>query len=788
MSERPTSPSRGSESDVGRRQSSSIELPGGSAGSAGSAGAGAGGGRGDGSEQSSSQSSPVLNVFSDAFSVERLDTTSSNSQRQSVNSLSSHSSSSSDKTETGDAQDQGPILPLPTSPFQGIPESLERRASLLLQQQQQQQQQYHQQYQQHQQTVLPQIPDKKHFLPDAGPVPRTASPAVSIAQSTASAGHRSVSTVSRLSIPPRALSPYTGQTGPSHPYAMYSQGISVNRTSSISSNSTVRVPERNFVAAAPPQHPYALYSQNTVPEHVPDEPLNTTVPLPLPGHPQVYSQPATAPVADEVGDILGTDGYREQLPPYSRYPDGIPVKSYYAPTTPIGAAGATTNNSSQPLETPVSPVSQVSSRTFLTENNPAAAAPAADSSAVESGNTSQEKVNEKKMRRNQKICCGLPLWIIGLIGVGLITGTLIGGVLGGIVGARQGKKDSDKTTPDPDHRPTPSLPPTPTASGILDAIPIPTGSGAPTFPPIPTGPISISGRTFNSLSQSCVNTTSLRLSWDCVDYGHFKGSISSGPNNTRTIRFPQTSITGKFIYGDQVPALGGRDFKLEPAYDMTSPEDGPAYFFYTTFDKLVIVPKDEFPSGVVGKSVEKSALFKRSGNRSGKVQSQPGDKPWFCWWNTTYIEAFIYATKNATEDDMKTSGDGPDDGIFSMPPTGFPRASTVTSSALPTATPTTMSGEGSEDLPQAYPQAMKIKELRYSDASPSPPYCQQMQVLDDGNLSMLESQVIIEEKDSSSSPDNDDVGIGSKMARRSALIGPRDAATDQCYCEWLYGN
>lgn len=423
MNDRPVSPCQGP--DEGRGQSSSNDRS------------------NSGSQQPNqssreSQSSPVLNVFSDEFSLERLDNP-ANGQRRSLNSLSSQSSSSSDKT---DAENDGHVPPM--SPFQGRSELLERRASQLLQHHQQQQQQ----------AALPQMPDKIHFPSETGPVPRSSSPAISIAQSTTSAGHRSISTISRFSIPPRALSPYTGQTGPSHPYAMYSQGISVNRTSSISSNSTVRPAERNFVAAAPPQHPYALYSQNTVPEHVPDEPLNTAVPLPLPGQPQTFTQPTQPPVADEVGDILGTDGYREQLPPYSRYPDGIPEKTYYAPTAPLDVVTAA-DASPQPLDTPVSPVSQVSSRTLLAETAPATVVPPPDSSAAESGSVSQEKVGEKdRRRRNKKICCGLPLWIIGLIAIGLITGTLIGGVLGGIVGARQGQKDSNKPKPDPDQSPS----------------------------------------------------------------------------------------------------------------------------------------------------------------------------------------------------------------------------------------------------------------------------------------------------------------------------------------------
>ncbi|KAK2855603.1 hypothetical protein FQN49_005027 [Arthroderma sp. PD_2] len=729
-----------------------------------------------------SQTSPVLNVFSDEFSVERLDDP-ANGQRQSLNSLSSQSSSSSDKTETETETERvGPVAP--TSPFQGHPEPQERPSSQLLQRRQQLQQQQLQQ-----QTVLPQMPDKIHFSSDVGPIPRTSSPAVSIAQSTTSAGHRSVSTISRFSIPPRALSPYTGQTGPSHPYAMYSQGISVNRTSSISSNSTARPAERNFVAAAPPQHPYALYSQNTVPEHVPDQPLNAPVPVTLPGHPQVYNQTTQPPVADEVGDILGTDGYREQLPPYSRYPDGIPEKSYYAPAENLGEVTAA-NTSPQSIETPASPVSQVSSSTLLTENAPRAVVPPPDSSSAESGTASQEKVNEKDgRRRNRKVCCGLPLWIIGLIAIGLITGTLIGGVLGGIVGARQGQKDDDPPTPDPDHTSKPPTSPTSTTSGTLDAIPLPTATDATTFSPIPTGDISISGRTFNSLSQSCVNSTSLKDTWGCIAYSHFKGHISGGPDDSRSIEFSQAPLTGKFTYGDQVPMLGNTKYKLEPVYDATSPEEGPAYFFYTTFDKLVIIPDDEFPHGVASRSVDESALFQRSANRSGQIQSLPGDKPWFCWWNTTHIETFIYANRNASEDDMM-SNNGEDTGGEVYPSasaTSAPRGSTPTSPAESSMSiPPSTAGDG--DLPEAYARVVKIKELRFSEASSSPPYCQQMQVLDDWSLSMLKNQATIEEKNSEAGPSIDESDVTDNMARSIKLIGSRDVESDQCYCEWIYGN
>ena len=54
---------------------------------------------------------------------------------------------------------------------------------------------------------------------------------------------RSQSTSSRFSMPPRALSPYTGATGPSHPYAMYPQ-VGVSRSPSVTTTSTVRPVDR----------------------------------------------------------------------------------------------------------------------------------------------------------------------------------------------------------------------------------------------------------------------------------------------------------------------------------------------------------------------------------------------------------------------------------------------------------------------------------------------------------------------------------------------------------------
>lgn len=323
----------------------------------------------------------------------------------------------------------------------------------------------------------------------------------------------------------------------------------------------------------------------------------------------------------------------------------------------------------------------------------------------------------------------------------------------------------------------------------MDSTPLPTD--APDASPIPTGDFSVSARTLGDRSDACVASTNLTAIWGCVSYGHFKGVIS-GTNESTSIRFEQAPLTGKFIYGDQIPVLRDEEYPLQLVSDNTAPENGPAYFFYTTFDKLVIIPGEDISDPhLSARSMDDSALFQRSSNRSGKVQSQPGDLPWFCWWNTTHIETFIYANKIASEDDMRSNGEDPggDPGGEVYPSaTPIPRESTPTSSAYASSTSmSTMSGEG--DLPLPYLRAIKIKELRFSDASSTPPLCQQMQVLDNWELVMKGPQRPISEKDSDSGPGTDDTDIGNHMAKSAKLIS-RDieSEADQCYCEWIYGN
>lgn len=67
-----------------------------------------------------------------------------------------------------------------------------------------------------------------------------------------------------------------------------------------------------------PTHPYALYPQNTA---MSEELSSQHIPIGFPGHTVTY-QRQVGPDGEEIGDLVGPLGHMEELPPYTRYPDG----------------------------------------------------------------------------------------------------------------------------------------------------------------------------------------------------------------------------------------------------------------------------------------------------------------------------------------------------------------------------------------------------------------------------------------------------------------------------------
>lgn len=232
---------------------------------------------------------------------------------------------------------------------------------------------------------------------------------------------------------PRPQSPYTGATGPSHPYGMYPQ---VTRNSSVTTASTNRPAERAFVGGAGPEHPYSMYPQNTVDEEDDVGIVPSTIPVGFPGMGQDY-RTRVGPTGD-TADIIGPDGHTEQLPPYTRYPDDMPPK---AGTQQSAVVDVGENQTDSP-DTLGVPQSRLSSRTMFSDTAVELNTAAARTAGSDSSGSFKERWKERSKKR---VCCGIPLWGFGLV-LFLLVGIVIGGALGGVVGS---KKDSSSSTASP---------------------------------------------------------------------------------------------------------------------------------------------------------------------------------------------------------------------------------------------------------------------------------------------------------------------------------------------------
>ena len=243
---------------------------------------------------------------------------------------------------------------------------------------------------------------------------------------------------------PRAASPYQGATGPSQPYGMYPQDVTMSRTVSVATTSTMRRPERVYSGPGGPTQPYGMYAQNTVPE---DEDATGGLAPPIaPGFPglrQNYRR-QQGPDGDDADDLIGPDGYTEQLPPYTRFPNGIPPK-YDSASSDLPALPQ------QPLQEAFSPQRQevvfLPQEDYVTTAEPHSpatsnpftdvhSAPASSTTAVDSLQRDEKGSLKERIRRKgtRKVCCGLlPCWLLVFVVVVLCLAILLGGVIGGIV-------------------------------------------------------------------------------------------------------------------------------------------------------------------------------------------------------------------------------------------------------------------------------------------------------------------------------------------------------------------
>jgi hypothetical protein len=251
---------------------------------------------------------------------------------------------------------------------------------------------------------------------------------------------------------------------------------------------------------------------------------------------------------------------------------------------------------------------------------------------------------------------------------------------------------------------------------------------------------------------------------------------------------------GVIQYGLQPPALTVRPMQL--VLDLDYKMYGPAYHFSAMYDKVVVLSAEEFTAG--------SSSNKRSGGGDQppfrhRFQVMPGENPWFCVWNATYIEGYVYVADNSSA------------AAF---PTAWPSNAYAASIPVETSTPTPTSSaaagitqratspqrRGDDDFPKypPYPRIVKVEERRLP-GSPQP-YCQKMQLLDNGQLTVVTSNngkpvtVFLQEQDPEMQdflPTSAEEAASSstnatERKRHAQALQKRTDPTDACHCQWMF--
>lgn len=269
---------------------------------------------------------------------------------------------------------------------------------------------------------------------------RTASAASTSEMSETTSSHQRPSSVISGYSMPRRESVYRGATGPSHPYAMYPQDTTLNRTSTTSS---VRPLDRSYGGTNGPTHPYGMYIQNTVPEGEISMGSNTApiAPVGFPGLSQQYTR-RLGPDGEEADDIIGPDGHAEQLPPYTRYPDAIVTKENYAPGDPEGQLSPQSPLQATPTQGSSDDVQPSDDERAHINPPPAGAA------APVNHRTS---LKERWVSNGKKwTCCGVvvPRWaVVVMVVLAVLLAAVLGAVVGRLVSDMKNRRGSDPTRP-----------------------------------------------------------------------------------------------------------------------------------------------------------------------------------------------------------------------------------------------------------------------------------------------------------------------------------------------------
>lgn len=241
------------------------------------------------------------------------------------------------------------------------------------------------------------------------------------------------------------------------------------------------------------------------------------------------------------------------------------------------------------------------------------------------------------------------------------------------------------------------------------------------IPQLPTGTFALPISTPSAAPSTCLDETE-RNAWSCgispgIPYQMQVGSIGgTSISSDKEISLGLGNKSIPFVlYGAQPPVLQ-RPQLMTLALDNYDTQRGPAWFFQTLYDKVVIIPEDGLPGPISKRAAKrhdrnKFPEFMRKEVAPPGAGPWPGDHPWFCYWNNTLLEAFIYVNETSIFGAQASA-------TQMLPSPGATPSSTATATATPLS---------------SYPKIVKIQERRISsEEQTSKPYCVQHYITDDG--------------------------------------------------------
>ncbi|KAI9682479.1 MAG: hypothetical protein M1829_000271 [Trizodia sp. TS-e1964] len=457
---------------------------------------------------------------------------------------------------------------------------------------------------------------------------RSVSPGVSASEAH-STPSRPFSVSSAFTVP-SIQSAYHGASGPTHPYAMYPQGT-LARSLSVTTTSTIRQPEAVYGGGqGPPLQPYIQYSSNEPNPNTSNYSQSNAfgILVGFPGHAQPY-QRRLGPEGEDAQDIIGPDGHTEQLPPYTRYAPGTNREGDALHSVPEGRTLDILDLDIS--EENLSPQTRRSTRSLSSTSSHARL------STLPLGAHNNRHANEKRFPPITRKWLGIRAlhWFLALIFI-----LLLGGICGGVLSRVLHRSATD---PGGDYIVT-------SYTKTSDAIAAPNG---PTYPGIPAGEYSLKINANFSSGVCLTNYPARALAWSCEVGGEYLlAEVKPSPQGLKpTLQlYALSNPNNTLLYGAQAPVLSTPQ-SLSVVQDANAMDLGIAYFFQTLYDKVVIVSTDDLASFTSKRKYKRDEIKKRN-NKPGPALDE---QFWYCIWNNTLLEGFIYASVDASLSSIYTT-------------------------------------------------------------------------------------------------------------------------------------